>query len=216
MVIDVNGDRPGVYERGTSEFDRALSFVDAIFGFSVTLLVTTLDVPPAAAWRNLSSLLDSGLGDQLLAFVISFAVVAGFWRSNHQLIRTFHALDAATVRVLIYLVALVVFIPFTTKAISDPNPAHLPLPTGLYAANVAAVVLVSVVLSLLARWRGLTDTADDPVFEQIAGALLVAAMFLISIPVAYRFGPGNAKWCWLALVVLGPLLGLAFKLRARR
>jgi len=216
MVFDVTGDRPDVYERGTAEFDRALAFVDAIFGFSVTLLVTTLDVPPAAAWQNLSSLLDSGLGDQLLSFVISFAVVAGFWRSNHQLIRTFHALDAATVRVLIYLVALVVFIPFTTKAISDPNPAGLPLPTALYAANVAAVVLVSVVLSLLARWRGLTDTADEPVFEQIAGALLVAAMFLISIPVAYRFGPGNAKWCWLALVVLGPLLGLAFKLRARR
>jgi hypothetical protein len=121
MVFDVTGDRPDVYERGTAEFDRALAFVDAIFGFSVTLLVTTLDVPPAAAWQNLSSLLDSGLGDQLLSFVISFAVVAGFWRSNHQLIRTFHALDAATVRVLVYLVALVVFVPFTTKAISDPN-----------------------------------------------------------------------------------------------
>ncbi|HTY27871.1 MAG TPA: TMEM175 family protein, partial [Mycobacterium sp.] len=106
------GDRP-VFARDTSEFDRALNFVDAIFGFSVTLLVTTLDVPPAAAWQNLSSLLGSGLGDQLVAFVISFAVVAGFWRGNHRLIGTFHALDAATVRVLIYLVALVVFIPFT-------------------------------------------------------------------------------------------------------
>ena len=206
----------GVYERGTAEFDRALNFVDAIFGFSVTLLVTTLDVPPAKAWQSLGSLLDSGLGDQLLAFVISFAVVAGFWRSNHQLSRTFHGLDAPTVRVLLYLVALVVFIPFTTKAISDPNPAHLPLPTALYAANVAAVVLVSVVLTIVARSRGLTDTADEPLFDQIAGPLLVAAMFLISIPVAYRFGPGNAKWCWLALIALSPLLGLALKLRARR
>lgn len=149
MVIGVTGDRPDVYERDTAEFDRALSFVDAIFGFSVTLLVTTLDVPPADAWQNLSSLLGSGLGDQLLAFVISFAVVAGFWRSNHRLIRTFRALDAVTLRVLIYLVALVVFIPFTTKAISDPNPAGLPLPTALYAANVGAVVLVGVVLMAL-------------------------------------------------------------------
>ena len=47
---------------------------DAIFGFSVTLLVTTLEVPPAAAWQSLSSLLDTGLGDQLLAFVISYAM----------------------------------------------------------------------------------------------------------------------------------------------
>lgn len=208
------GDRP-VFARDTSEFDRALNFVDAIFGFSVTLLVTTLDVPPAEAWQNLSSLLGSGLGDQLVAFVISFAVVAGFWRGNHRLIGSFNALDGPTLRICIYLVGLVVFIPFTTKAISDPNPAGLPLPTALYAANVAAVVLVSVLLNVVARWRGLTDTADEPLFDQIAGGLLVAAVFLASIPVAYRFGPGNAKWCWLALVALGPLLGLALKLRAR-
>jgi len=77
--------------------------------------------------------------------------------------------SAATVWVLIYLVALVVFIPFTTKAISDPNPAGLPLPTALYAANVAAVVLVSVALTVLARYRGLTDTADEPLFDQMPG-----------------------------------------------
>lgn len=216
MVLGASGERRGVYERGTAEFDRALSSIDAIFGFSVTLLVTTLDVPPAEAWQSLSSLLDTGLGDQLLAFVISFAVVFGFWRSNHRLIATFHALDATTLRVCIYLVALMVFIPFTTKAISSPNPEDLPLPTALYAANVAAVVLVSLALTIVARLRGLTDTADEPLIWQIAGALLTASMFLISIPVAYRYGPGSAKWCWLALVVLGPLLMLAGKLRARR
>jgi TMEM175 potassium channel family protein len=215
MVIGVTGDRPGVFERGTSEFDRALSFIDAIFGFSVTLLVTTLDVPPAEAWKSLGSLLDSGLGDQLLAFVISFAVVSGFWRGNHRLIATFNALDPPSLRFSIYLVALVVFIPFTTRAISDPNPAGLPLPTALYAANVAAVVLVSIGLTILARWRGLTDNADEPLLEQIAGALLIAVVFLGSIPMAYRFGPGSAKWCWLTLVVLGPLLVLVLKLRHR-
>ncbi|HNM94954.1 MAG TPA: TMEM175 family protein, partial [Mycobacterium sp.] len=134
--------RPGVFERGSTEFDRALNFVDAIFGFSVTLLVTTLEVPPAAAWQSLGSLLDTGLGDQLLAFVISFVVIAGFWRGNHRLIGSFNALDGPTLRICIYLVGLVVFIPFTTKAISSPNPANLPLPTAVYAANVAAVVLV--------------------------------------------------------------------------
>ena len=211
----MSGKRSGVFERGSSEFDRALNFIDAIFGFSVTLLVTTLDVPPAAAWQSLRSLLDTGLGDQLLAFVISFAVIAGFWRGNHMEIGTFHALDAPTLRICIYLVALVVFIPFTTRAISSPNPANLPLPTALYAANVAAVTLISVALTVVARWRGLTDTADQPLIPQIAGELLIIVVFLGSIPVAYRFGPGNAKWCWLALVALVPLLGLAAKWRRR-
>ena len=76
------------------------------------------------------------------------------------------------------------------------------------------MVLVRVALSVLARRRGLTDTADQPLFGQISGALLVAVVFLGSIPVAYRFGPDNAKWCWLALVVLAPLLEMASRRRA--
>lgn len=207
--------RPGVFERGSTEFDRALNFVDAIFGFSVTLLVTTLEVPPAAAWQSLSSLLDTGLGDQLLAFVISFVVIAGFWRGNHRLIGSFNALDGPTLRICIYLVGLVVFIPFTTKAISSPNPANLPLPTAVYAANVAAVVLVSIALTVVARRRGLTDDADEPLSRQLAGALLIVVVFLGSIPLAYRVGPDTAKWAWLALVALGPLFGLAARLRRR-
>lgn len=197
-MAEASGTR--VFLRDTTEFNRALSFIDAIFGFSLTLLVTTLQVPPAEAWTSLHSLLQTGLGDQLLAFVISFAVVAGFWRTNHRVISTFRGLDAVTLRVCLYLVALVVFIPFTTKAISEPNPADLPLPTAVYAANVAVAVLLSVLLQVAARARGLSlDTR--PLFRQIAGGLIVSVVFLISIPVAYRFGPDVAKFCWLSLLV---------------
>ena len=192
-----------VYARDTTEFDRALNFVDAIFGFSVTLLVTTLEVPPAEAWKSPSALLSTGLGDQLTAFAISFAVVAGFWRTNHRIISTFQALDTATLRMLIYLVAFIIFIPFTTKAISDPDPADLPLPTAVYATNVAIVVLLSVALVIVARMRGLTDDRDT-LASQIAGGLTVAVVFAASIPIAYRFGPDTAKWSWLSLLVLSP------------
>ncbi len=111
-------------------------------------------------------------------------------------------------RVLIYLVALVVFIPFTTKAISDPNPPVFRYPPPCTPPTSPPWCLVSLALSIAGpvAWahrhrRRAADLSRSP------GALLVAAMFLISIPVAYRFGPGNAKWCWLALVVLGPLSG---------
>lgn len=196
-----------VFPRDTTEFDRALNFVDAIFGFSVTLLVTTLQVPPAEAWQSLPALLSTGLGDQLMAFAISFVVVAGFWRANHRMIATFSALDGATLRMLIYLVAFVIFIPFTTKAISDPDPAGLPLPTALYAANVAAVVLLSAALVVVARKRNLCDDGE-PLLSQIAGGLAVAAVFVASIPIAYRFGPDVAKLSWLSLLVIAPAVGV--------
>ncbi len=199
-----------VFPRDSLEFGRAVNLIDAIFGFSLTLLVTTLDVPPAQAWKSLRDVLNTGLGEQLLAFVVSFVVVVGFWISNHQMLSSFRALDAATMRVCIYLVGLVIFIPFTTKTISDPDPDRLPLPTAVYAANIAAIVLATVALVLIGRARGLADRSE-PVSGLIIHSLVVAAVFLISIPVAYRLGPGNAKWCWLSLLVISPLVDVAVR-----
>ena len=54
-----------------------------------------------------------------------------------------------------------------------------------------------------------------PLAVMWAMALLIVVVFLGSIPLAYRFGPDNAKWAWLALVALGPLFGLVARLRAR-
>lgn len=201
------GDR-WVFDRGTVEFSRAIGMIDAIFGFSLTLLVTTLDVPPAEAWVSLRALLGSGLGDQLFAFVISFVVVVGFWFSNHQALSSFRALDGATIRVCIYLVGLVIFVPFTTKVISGANPAHLPLPTAIYAVNVAAIVFMTVVLVVVGRAWGLAERSAQS-DALIVHSLAVGLVFLASIPVAYRFGSNAAMWSWLSLVVITPAVGFA-------
>ncbi len=194
------------------EFGRALNLIDAIFGFSLTLLVTTLEVPPPAAWTSVRVVLDTGLGDQLLAFAISFVVVAGMWVVNHQVLSSFRALDSATVRTCIYLVALVIFIPFTTKAVSAPDPADLPLPTAVFAVNVAAIVLATVALVLVGRARGLTDK-PLPVRGLIVHSVAVAAIFLVSIPIAYRFGPGAAQKSWLSLLLVSPAVSVFVKRR---
>lgn len=204
-----------IFPRDSVEYARALNLVDAIFGFSLTLLVTTLDVPPATAWVSLHALLGTGLGDQLLAFAISFVVVVGFWLNNHRLLSSFRALDAPTIRVCVYLVGLIIFVPFTTKAISDPDPAGLPLPTALYAANITAVVLATVALLVVGWKRGLAEWT--PVGTGlIVHSGTVATIFLISIPIAYRFGPDAAKWSWMSLLVADPLVSLAGTRRAGR
>lgn len=205
-----------VFDRDTIEFGRAINLIDAIFGFSLTLLVTNLQVPSAGGWVSVKALMGSGLGDQLLAFLISFVVVVGFWVTNHQALASFRALDSTTVRICLYLVGMVIFVPFTTKAISDkitsPDQANLPLPTALYAANIAAIVLATVALILVGRARGLAGP-DLPVPGMIANALTVAVVFLISIPIAYRFGPDIARRTWLSLLVISPLVGLAVRRR---
>lgn len=195
------------------EFGRAMNLMDAIFGFALTLLVTALEVPKPAEWESLKTLLDTGLGDQLLAFVISFLVLAGMWVANHQVLSSFRALDGPTLRTCIYLVALVIFIPFTTKAVKAPDPFQFPLPTVVFAVNVAAIVLATVGLILVGRARGLIDK-PLPVPGLIPHSLAVAGIFLASIPIAYRFGPNAAQWSWLSLLLVSPAVGFAVKRQA--
>ena len=57
-----------------------------------------------------------------------FVVIAAFWRANHRAMAGFRALDAVTLRMSIVVAGLVVFIPFTTRAISSSD---LPLATAL-------------------------------------------------------------------------------------
>jgi hypothetical protein len=143
-------------------------------------------------------------------------VVLSFWVTNHQALASFRALDSRTVRICIYLVGMVIFVPFTTKAFSDkitsPDQANLPLPTALYAGNIAAIVLATVALILVGRARGLAGS-ELPVPGMIAHSLAVAIVFLLSIPIAYRFGPDIARRTWLSLLVISPLVGLAVRRR---
>lgn len=198
-----------LYRRETAEFDRGLAFFDAIYGFSLTLLIANIDVPSPRAWRSLSALLAHGVGIQLLGFLISFVVIVAFWYNNHDLVARLIGLDSKVIMVNIVIAGLVIFIPFTTQGISDPATADLPLPTALYAVNLSLAILSQVVMFELARRHGLVAVPDPPPARRarLVDSLLKPVVFLGSIPVAYLVGGNAAKWCWLALAVVSPISG---------
>ena len=75
-------------------------------------------------------------------------------------------------------------------------------------------MLATVALIVVGRRRGLTD---KPLPEPglIVHSLAVAAIFLLSIPIAYRFGPNAAQWSWLSLLLVSPAVGLLVRRRGR-
>jgi uncharacterized membrane protein len=127
------------YSREQSEFDRAIAFVDATFALALTLLITTLDVDDKpSSFTSVSALADA-VGPQFLAFLIAFAVIAGYWLMSHRMVASFVAIDYPTIVVNLCMVAAVVVLPFSTASVGDPDVADLALPTVLMAVNVAAV-----------------------------------------------------------------------------
>jgi len=195
------------YSRDESEFDRAIGFLDATFALALTLLVTTVDVSdPAKAWKSLSSL-NGDVGPQLIAFGITFAVIANYWLVHHRMVAEFAYIDIPVMVANLFLIAAIVLLPFSTQAVGDPATDNLALPVAWMAVDVAAASILTTLVFWLAWKRDLlrAEPTKDEIRGYLVGGLAPAALFLVSIPIAYLASPLAAKLSWLSLVVIKPL-----------
>lgn len=216
MTESSTGARSTFFSSDSNEFGRGISFFDAIYGFSATLLIANLDAPPADAWKSLDALVESGIGSQLFGFALSFAVIVLFWRSNVSLQRSMTGLDGPTITMNLLAVALVMLIPFTTQGISDPASNDFALPTALYALNIALASLAQIAFGELGRLRGLVrqPLTGRARAVELTAAWLPPVVFGLSIPIAIAFGPASGQWTWLSLAFALPLLGRLSTARA--
>lgn len=78
-----------------------MAFSDAIFAFSITLLVVTIDVPQISPGFTDSQMWNSlkHLWPQIESYVISFLVIGTFWISHHQKFRYIRCYNKVWLRV---------------------------------------------------------------------------------------------------------------------
>lgn len=92
------------------EISRIEGFSDAVFGFAVTLLIVSLEVP-----RTSTELLETmhGFG----AFVATFVILAGVWRAQFIFFRRYGLEDNTTVSLNLVLLFTVLFFVYPLKFI---------------------------------------------------------------------------------------------------
>jgi uncharacterized membrane protein len=197
------------YRRDDAEFDRAIAFIDATFAVALTLLVTTLDIKSdPQSWNSLAHFYDA-MGSQLVAFAISFLVIATYWIAHYRLVASFAAIDLRLLVLNLFLLAAIVILPFTTESAGDPAVDHLPLPAVVLSVNLAAVSIAFSLIYVVARDRGLLRVEHSQREFHWRTALFLApgVVFLVSVPIAYAIDPGAARLTWLSLLVINPILG---------
>jgi uncharacterized membrane protein len=200
---------PERYRRDDSEFDRAIAFIDATFAVALTLLVTTLDIKSdPKSWNTLAHFYDA-MGSQLVAFAISFVVIAMYWVAHYRLVASFAAIDLRLIVLNLFLLAAIVILPFTTESAGDPAVDQLPLPAVVLSVNLAAVSIAFTLIYVVARDRGLLRVQHGQrVFHwRVALFLAPGVVFLVSVPIAYIDDPGTARLIWLSLLVINPWFG---------
>ena len=123
---------------------RFEAFSDGVFAFAITLLVLGVVLPqlhqPSEA--QLSSAL-LGLWPNVVAYVLSFAVIGIMWQNHHALFRMIARVDRMTVFLNLLLLAATAFIPFATSTL------------GTYPTMRSSTFLYGIVLTLCATFYNL-------------------------------------------------------------
>ena len=136
---------PTRYARDSLEFGRVASLSDGVFAIALTLLVFTLDASAVSLDRVDGVLVDQT--GQLIAFVLSFAVIANFWWIHHRFLANLGSLEPGLIALNLALLGSVALIPFPTSLLGrDPTVRGSAVPYLLLLSLVAVLHLL-----LLAR-----------------------------------------------------------------
>lgn len=183
-------------EENEVEFSRIVAFSDGVFAIAITLLVLNLNVPThLPAGEKLNSILWDQHQD-ILAYVLSFAIIGRFWIVHHRFFGSVVSFDARLLGLNLFYLGWIAFFPFSARVFGDHAGDTAAIV--LYALNLAGITLVGMGMTGYARRVGLSEMSAAEAREGGRRAITVAAVFLASIPVAF-VAPRLAPFLWLAL-----------------
>ncbi len=183
--------------------DRIIGFSDAVFAFAATLLVLKIDlpyIPPELLETHFTAELFK-LWPAYAANLISFLIIAYYWRVHHKLFILIKRFDNIIIWLNVLTLISVSFLPFPIDLFGDYS--SFPPVVIFYTASITLVGFL-----LLAMWvyashrhkligRGMKQDIIDYHTYNLSIAPLV---FLFSIPLVY-YNHNIAKLSWILVVV---------------
>jgi uncharacterized membrane protein len=180
------------------EFDRVISFTDAVFAIALTLLVVEIGVPETipGAGDDPAALLNA-LADKaplIAAFFLGCLVIGSYWAAHHRFIARLGAVDRGFVALTVVYLTFVALLPFPTGVLGK-FPEN-PISVIAFAVNMGAVSgMEAVLLAHAWRRRLLQDQFPEDVYRwALKMSLAPVLLFVASVPVAFMLS-------WLAVAV---------------
>ena len=141
------------YGRDTPEFARVANLSDAVFAIAMTLLVLTLDAPSVPSDRLAGELL--ARAPQVIAFVLSFVLVANVWWSHHKFVGLLASFEPVVIGINLGILGVVALVPYPTSLIGtnpDAGAAVLSF-IGLFVALHLLFLAMLVRVHATRAWR---------------------------------------------------------------
>lgn len=198
------------------DLHRVATFSDGVLAIAITLLILSIRLPDGQAHSDAD--LQAQLRDleaPLVAFLLSFAVIAVWWGSHQRLFAVLTAVDRPVLILNFVFLAAVAFLPFPTSVLG--RYSSMTTAIVLYATTNTVIGGAVLLAWLYAQRAGLLDPeldADDR-RQLIAFAAIAPAVFVLSIPVAFA-DPRIAPWSWNAVWIVVLAVRLQRRRRTRR
>jgi uncharacterized membrane protein len=165
---------------------RLVQFSDGVFTVAMTLLVVDLGVPDLGPGYTETGLQQALLGQlsNVLAFALTFWVVALYWLTHHRHFRLIHRYDGRLMVLNLVFLMTIVFIPWPTAVVGHYGRSLTAWI--LYAASMAAIGMAAALLWWYGSGdRGLADGVTPTLrAHYMARVVVPPAVFLLSIPIA--------------------------------
>lgn len=209
-----------VPERLEFQIERLAFFSDAVIAIAITLLVFNLKLPAIGKDANWKNILDSANGNHLvnafIALLICFLTVGNLWMKHHWLFQYVIDYNPLLVRVNLYFVLTITFLPFSTSFALDDNPVFMRF--FVYFDNfglcfLAYYWLLTVVFSPKFHFSSLND---PELVRRLKLKALISCGFFFGIALVFFFKP-TERTLWIALIIYGlGMFGARFMDRRRK
>jgi uncharacterized membrane protein len=185
------------------DFERLLTFVDAIVAIAITLLVLPLaELTSDIGDQSVTQLLRTHQG-QLWSFLLSFAVIARLWFVQHYSLRNVLIAPNRLGPLLMLWTATIVFLPFPTNLL--PAAGSQALTKLLYIGTITLNVAVVAVMDVLVRRNPMVTggQALPDLASTVANVILLVVALILALLL-----PGSSYYTLLLLVLDRAMLSL--------
>jgi uncharacterized membrane protein len=195
------------------KIEHVISFSDAVFAFAITLMALSIDIPDLPSNLTQAELLDKlyGLFPQFESYIISFAVIAIFWVSYHQVFNHIKGSHIIMVYLNLLFLLLITLLSLSTSLVINYGDYHIP-----YMIYSFMVILTSSLLALI-WWHA---TKDKLLIDKNLHSLYIKGVMinLISIPLVFTISIiisfvnlDIAEYFWLVIAPLNIAIKQKYK-----
>jgi uncharacterized membrane protein len=189
----------------TRGLERLIFFTDAVVAIAITLLILPLvDAASDPSDLNLGAAeFLTGHYEQILAFLISFAVIARLWVAHHRLFEHLASYNRRIVWISLAWAFTIAVLPLPTAMTARFDT--VPLTVGFYVGTMLVSSALLTLLALMIRGNPALEAADNPIPRlMIDNSVATTTLFLVALLIGV-LAPAVNYFALFVLVLSGPV-----------